>query len=93
MVQGKQQREGSKRPLVLGHEARGARRGDEVPRAACESSSGVAAVARGFRVALATGLAQSSFPSHRACSRIRKPYRREEVQSSNTAGCQMATSR
>lgn len=71
----------------------GMRLGDEVPRAAGESSSGVAAVARGFRVALATGLAQSSFPSHRACSRIRKPYRREEVQSSNTAGCQMATSR
>ena len=79
--------------LVLGHEARGARQGDEVPRAAGKGSSGVAAVAWGFWVALATGLAQSSSPSRRACSRIRKPCRREEVQSSNTAGRRMATSR
>lgn len=93
MVQWKQQLEGSRCPLVLGHEARGARWGDDMPRAAGEGSSGVAAVAWGFWVALATGLVQSSSPSRRAYSRIRKPCRREEEQLSNTAGHRMATSR
>ena len=54
MVQWKRQREGSKCPLVSGHEARGAGQGDTVPRAAGEGSSGVAAVAWGFWMALAT---------------------------------------
>lgn len=64
-----------------------------MPRAAGKGSAGAAAVAWGFWVALTTGLVQSSSPSHRACSRIRKPCRREEAQPSNTAGRQMATYR
>lgn len=94
MMQWKEQHEGSKCPLVLEHETQGSRLGgDKMPRAAGKGSSRAAAVAWGFWVALTTGLVQSSSPSRRAYSRIRKPCRREEAQSSSTAGRRMATSR
>lgn len=95
MMQWKEQHEGSKCPLVLEHETQGARLGGDkmLARAAPGLLLLRGALAWGFWVALTTGLVQSSSPSRRAYSRIRKPCRREEARSSSTAGRRMATSR